>query len=307
MEGLLHQPRPEWTRKPSRSLAHRATSHRPLHRHDPLQPDRQDRTSGLWQALHRYRRRRQHARPSRHVQPCPGSDSGSRQDPADRSAAAERRPPLRRACRQPVRRRPGWLPEIWALGFRHPQNLSFDPPPACSTIPISAKPTSRRSTLSCAAGITVGRSAKARSSPTATTKPSSTRCPRTMHQRLHLSRGPVRSQRGLYHSGQPVVKGSIAITGGFVYRPTGIPGPCWALHLRRHGERPDLSCAGQRAPARQPGHHQGADPDPQRRPKTLQQIVGTTGRVDLRFGLSENGSIYVMTKQDGKIRRLVAT
>ena len=27
--------------------------------------------------------------------------------------------------------------------------------------------------------------------------------------------------------------------------------------------------------------------------------------MDLRFGLSESGSIYVITKQDGKIRRLV--
>jgi hypothetical protein len=39
---------------------------------------------------------------------------------------------------------------------------------------------------------------------------------------------------------------------------------------------------------------------------TLRQLVGTTDRVDMRFGLSQSGTIYVLTKQDGKIRRFAA-
>ena len=41
---------------------------------------------------------------------------------------------------------------------------------------------------------------------------------------------------------------------------------------------------------------------------TLFDLVGTSpvdGRVDLRFGQDESGEMYVLTKQDGKIRRLV--
>ncbi len=37
---------------------------------------------------------------------------------------------------------------------------------------------------------------------------------------------------------------------------------------------------------------------------TLRQLVGTSGRVDLRFGQGADGSVFLLTKQDGKIRRL---
>ena len=37
---------------------------------------------------------------------------------------------------------------------------------------------------------------------------------------------------------------------------------------------------------------------------TLMAIAGVGDRVDLRFGQDELGEIYVLTKQDGKIRRL---
>lgn len=40
------------------------------------------------------------------------------------------------------------------------------------------------------------------------------------------------------------------------------------------------------------------------RPVTLRTLVG--GRIDLRFGQDEAGEIYLLTKQDGKIRKLVA-
>ena len=99
----------------------------------------------------------------------------------------------------------------------------------------------------------------------------------------------------------------MAITGGFVYRGTAIPGldghyifgdlvngrifhvPVSELHLGSQATIKELTLTRNKAPV------------------TLQQLVGTTDRVDMRFGLSESGSIYVMTKQDGKIRRFVAT
>ena len=41
---------------------------------------------------------------------------------------------------------------------------------------------------------------------------------------------------------------------------------------------------------------------------TLFDLVGTSpvdGRVDLRFGQDESGEMYVMTKQDGVVRRII--
>ena len=35
-------------------------------------------------------------------------------------------------------------------------------------------------------------------------------------------------------------------------------------------------------------------------------LAGVNGRVDLRFGRDQAGEIYMLTKQDGKIRKLAA-
>ena len=41
------------------------------------------------------------------------------------------------------------------------------------------------------------------------------------------------------------------------------------------------------------------------KPVTLMELVGGTNRrVDLRFGQDEAGEVYIMTKQDGRIRKL---
>ena len=50
----------------------------------------------------------------------------ARQDPAHRPAQAGRRQPYGVPQRQPLRRPGRLLPEIWALGLRHPQNICFD-------------------------------------------------------------------------------------------------------------------------------------------------------------------------------------
>jgi hypothetical protein len=40
-------------------------------------------------------------------------------------------------------------------------------------------------------------------------------------------------------------------------------------------------------------------------PVTLKTLVGgVNGRVDLRFGQGQDGEVYVLTKQDGRIRKL---
>jgi hypothetical protein len=41
-------------------------------------------------------------------------------------------------------------------------------------------------------------------------------------------------------------------------------------------------------------------------PVTLLELAGIEGRVDLRLGRDQDGEIYLLTKQDGKIRRLAA-
>ena len=111
---------------------------------------------------------------------------------------------------------------------------------------------------------------------------------------------------GVDDNGKLIAKGKLAITGGFVYRGTAIPGldghyifgdlvngrifhvPVSELHLGSQATIKELTLTRNKAPV------------------TLQQLVGTTDRVDMRFGLSESGAIYVMTKQDGKIRRFAA-
>ena len=100
--------------------------------------------------------------------------------------------------------------------------------------------------------------------------------------------------------------GKLAITGGFVCRSASMPAlsgqyifgdlvngrifhlPASELQLGGQATIKELALTQNRVPV------------------TLQQLVGTTNRVDMRFGMSETGAIYVMTKQDGKIRRFSA-
>jgi glucose/arabinose dehydrogenase len=204
--------------------------------------------------------------------------------------------------------KPGWLPEIWALGFRHPQNLCFDPATGVLYNTDIGQAYIEEVNIIVRGG---NYGWPFREGTFVTDRNDETKLyalPENDATNGYIY--PVAQydhSEGFTSSGQPVVKGSIAITGGFVYRPTGIPAlvghyifgdmvngrifhvPVSELRLGSQTTIKELTLT-----------RNGVA-------KTLQQIVGTTGRVDLRFGLSESGSIYVMTKQDGKIRRLVAT
>ena len=96
-----------------------------------------------------------------------------------------------------------------------------------------------------------------------------------------------------------------AITGGFVYRGTRVPALagqylCGDLvngrvfHAPAAELRPGASVTLRELTLRQDG-----------RPVTLAALIGRAdGRVDLRFGQDQWGEIYILTKQDGRIRRL---
>jgi glucose/arabinose dehydrogenase len=95
-----------------------------------------------------------------------------------------------------------------------------------------------------------------------------------------------------------------AITGGFVYRGTAIPALaghylCGDIVNGRVFHVP----VGELVPGRQ-AELKELTLRRDGRTVTLRQLVGTTGRVDLRFGQGEGGGVYLLTKQDGKIRRL---
>jgi hypothetical protein len=97
----------------------------------------------------------------------------------------------------------------------------------------------------------------------------------------------------------------LAVTGGYVYRGDALPqlrgmyvfgdiasgriffADAQALNNGRQAIFYEL-----------PLYHQG-------KPKTLKEIVGAA-RADLRFGIDDRGEIYVLTKQDGMVRRLAA-
>ena len=98
-----------------------------------------------------------------------------------------------------------------------------------------------------------------------------------------------------------------AITGGFVYRGTAVPQLAGQYLLG------DI-VNGRIFHAPVDGLHSGAQATLQElrlvrggSPVTLRTLVGgSNGRVDLRFGQDEAGEMYVLTKQDGKIRKIAA-
>ena len=95
-----------------------------------------------------------------------------------------------------------------------------------------------------------------------------------------------------------------AITGGFVYRGSTIPALIGEYILGDmvtgrvfHVPVADLQLGAQAKLKELTLLHKGVV-------TTLMAIAGVGDRVDLRFGQDELGEIYILTKQDGKIRRL---
>ena len=193
--------------------------------------------------------------------------------------------------------RPDWLPEIWAMGFRHPQNLSFDRlAGGFSTTPISANTGSRRSTSSWPAATMAGRCAKVRSSRTATIRPSFTSYRRMMPPTATSTPSPSTTtakaarSRAASSTAAPPCRSSRGSTSW------GTSSPAASSTCRWTG-----STSARRRRSRSSGCSRGGSP------VTLRRLVGgTNGRVDLRFGQDEAGEMYVLTKQDGKIRKIAA-
>ena len=95
-----------------------------------------------------------------------------------------------------------------------------------------------------------------------------------------------------------------AITGGFVYRGSTIPALIGEYILGDmvtgrvfHVPVADLQLGAQATLKELTLLQKGVE-------TTLMAIAGVGDRVDLRFGQDELGETYVLTKQDGKIRRL---
>jgi hypothetical protein len=107
--------------------------------------------------------------------------------------------------------------------------------------------------------------------------------------------------------GEGTSSGKAAITGGFVYRGTAVP-DLFGQYLFGdivngrvfHVPVTDLR-PGSQATVKELTLTKGS------RAVTLMALVGSANRrVDLRFGQDELGEVYILTKQDGKIRKLAA-
>ena len=212
--------------------------------------------------------------------------------------------PLRRPDRpyavpvsNPFVGRPGYLPEIWALGLRHPQNLSFDQGGTGRMILTDIGQAQIEEVNLGVAGANYGW--QPREGTFATSRFDQT----TLFD--------LPSNDASFGYAYPVAQydhdEGRAIAGGFVYRGTAVPRlvghylfgdivngrvfhvPVAELALGRRAVIKELTLlrAG--------------------RVVTLAALVrGKDGRVDLRFGQDEAGEVFVLTKQDGRIRRLRA-
>ena len=187
--------------------------------------------------------------------------------------------------------RPGFRPEIFALGLRHPQNLCFD---------------QRRLILTDIGEdqieeVNIGLAGANYGWPLREGPFVPDRSDGAVLYRLpagDAARGFVYPAAMYDHDD------GRAITGGFVYRGSRIPALrghylCGDIvngrifHVPAKDLRPGGGAVLRELTLRRAG-----------RTATLGRLVGTRGRVDLRFGQDGAGEVYVMTKQDGVIRRL---
>jgi glucose/arabinose dehydrogenase len=237
------------------------------------------------------------------------------QDPTSALGKILRIDPLRQAdggcyrvpADNPFVGRDGWLPEIWALGLRHPQNLSFDRPTGTLVLADIGQFFIEEVNL----GVRGGNYGWPRREGTFATD-------RVDQTRLHAlpdddaSFGyvyPVAQydhDEGETREGTPIAKGRVAITGGFVYRDVAIPALAgqYLFGDLVNGRVFHVALV-ELVPGRLATIHE-VTLTRNHVPVTLQQLVGTTGRVDLRFGQDERGAIYLLTKQDGAVRKLVS-
>jgi glucose/arabinose dehydrogenase len=199
----------------------------------------------------------------------------------------------------------GYLPEIWALGFRHPQNLSFDRGGTGAMIVTDIGQSNIEEVNLGVRGGNYGWPYREGTFVTDTV----TGYPLYGLPPDDAKYGYIYPVAQYDHVDATTSLGKAAIAGGYVYRGTAVP----ALAGRYlfgdivrgrvfHVAVADLKLGSQATIQELRLLRHGT-------PVTLLDLVGPSsppGRVDLRFGQDESGEVYIVTKQDGKIRKLAA-
>lgn len=195
--------------------------------------------------------------------------------------------------------RNGRLPEIWAYGLRHPLNMSFDSGGAGALIVTDIGQEHVEEVNLGAKGANYGWPEREGTFVTDRRDGTVLYAPPTDDTAKGFT-FPVAHYD--HHEGGPV--GLAAITGGFVYRGTEITALAGhylfgdivsgrVFHVPVGNLRPGRQATIKELTLKRNG-----------RRVTLKELAGVTTRADLRFGQDQAGEIYVMTKQDGAIRKL---
>ncbi len=191
--------------------------------------------------------------------------------------------------------RSGYLPEIWALGLRHPQNLSFDRGGGGQLVFTDIGQYHIEEVNLGLRGANYGWPLREGAFVT----------DRGDETTLYALPGDDATKGFTYPVAQYDHDEGRAIAGGFVYRGTAIPALAGhylfgdivngrVFHVPVSGLE-----LGTRATIKELTLLKGGVP------VTLKTLVGgVNGRVDLRFGQGQDGEVYVLTKQDGRIRKL---
>ena len=194
--------------------------------------------------------------------------------------------------------RSGYLPEIWALGLRHPQNYCFDAPTGKMILIDIGQAQIEEVNLG-VRGANYGW-------PHREGTFAADRTNETILYPLPVddSRFGYTYPVAQYDHDEGNSARKAAITGGFVYRGSTIPELVGEYLLGDiitgrifHVPLADLQL-GRQTPLKELTLYRGGVP------VTLMTLAGVGDRVDLRFGQDELGEIYVLSKQDGMIRKL---
>lgn len=198
----------------------------------------------------------------------------------------------------PFVRRSGYLPEIWALGLRHPQNFCFDVPTGKMILTDIGQAMIEE--------VNLGQRGANYGWPHREGTFVTERTDETILYPLPVddSRLGYTYPVAQYDHDEGDAARKAAIAGGFVYRGSTIPELVGEYLLGDiisgrifHVPLADLQI-GRQTPLKELTLRRGGVP------VTLMALAGAGNRVDLRFGQDELGEIYVLTKQDGKIRKL---
>ncbi|MBL8659453.1 MAG: PQQ-dependent sugar dehydrogenase [Rhodospirillales bacterium] len=193
----------------------------------------------------------------------------------------------------------GALPEVWALGLRHPQTLSFDTGGTGKMLIADMGQAQIEEVNIGSAGANYGWPVREGTFETV----------RTDDSKLYELPADDATFGFTYpvaqydHDDPSFFNGANAIVGGFVYRGDNIPalkGQYLFGDLVNgtiyHVPVGDLKLGAQ-------AHFEQLNLLVDGKPTSLHDLVGAS-RVDMRFGEGQDGEIYIMSKQDGEIRML---